>query len=145
MAEPLRMLDHTFSCTVHACNTWGWDNMLEGIGCNNTMDIHTLFKLDSRMLTGYLSFHLGCWMECRSLWLSFPSISNYFSLYSDFTHLLISISIFAIISSILLILLSFLCPNFPIYSIPFPQLLYLQSLPMTYLHTMIFLFSFLFI
>lgn len=103
MAVRLRMLDHTFSCTVHACNTWGWGNMLEGIGCNNIMDTQTLFEEDSNMLRRYLSFHLGYLMECRSLWLSFPSISNYFSLYSNFIHLLISLSIFVIKSSTLLI------------------------------------------
>lgn len=144
MAGRLRMLGHTFSCTVHAYKTWGWDNMLEGIGCNNTMDIHTLFQLDSSMLTWYLSSHMECWMEYPSLWLCFPSISNYFSLYSDFIRLLIFI--FAIISSPLLILLFFLSPDFPIYySMPFHQLLYQLSLPMTYLHTPIFFFSFLFI
>lgn len=54
------MSDHTFFCTVHAYNTQDCDSMLGGIGYNNTMDIRTLFKQDSRMLKDYLSFKLGC-------------------------------------------------------------------------------------
>lgn len=79
--------------------------MLGGIGYNNTMDIRTLFKQDSRMLKDYLSFKLGCLKGCRSLWLSFPSISSFFSFYLHFIPVLIFTSIFATISSTSSILL----------------------------------------